>query len=134
MIIALFPKIQKEESKNLAHQVIGFLTKNNATVVVEDDKAAELGAPPLSSIDPKSIEILITMGGDGSILRAFHQHSGQNAAILGINLGHLGFMADVQISEIIPCLQDLINGAYTIQERIMIDGKSNNGDSLSRHQ
>ncbi len=130
MIIALFPKIQKEESKNLAHQVIEFLTKNNATVVVEDDKAAKLGASPLSSIDPKSIEILITMGGDGSILRAFHQHSELNAAILGINLGHLGFMADVQISEIIPCLQDLINGAYTIQERIMIDGKSNNGDSF----
>jgi NAD+ kinase len=128
MKIALFPKIQNDESKKLALQVIEFLSKNGVSVVVEDDKASELGMPSFSSTDPQSIDILITMGGDGSILRIAHQYSDLNAAILGINLGHLGFMADVQISEIIPCLEDLLNGSYTIQERTMIDGKSNQGD------
>ncbi len=130
MILALFPKVQKDDSKKLALQVIEFLTKNNATVVVEDDKAEALGAPPLSSIDSKSIDILITMGGDGSILRVAHQYSDLSAAILGINLGHLGFMADVQMSEIIPGLQDLVDGAYTIQERLIIEGESNSGQQF----
>ena len=130
MKIALFPKTQKDESKKLALQVIEFLSKNGVSVVVEDDKAKELGMPSFSSSDPQSIDILITMGGDGSILRIAHQYSELNAAILGINLGHLGFMADVQISEIIPCLEDLLKGSYTIQERIMIDGKSSQRDSF----
>ena len=130
MIIALFPKIQKEESKRLAHKVIDFLKKGNASVVVEDDKASALGAPSLSSVKPEEIQFLITMGGDGSILRVAHQYSHLEAAILGINLGHLGFMADVQISEIIPGLEDLLNGAYTIQNRIIIEGTSSHGKSF----
>jgi len=130
MIIALFPKIQKEESKRLAIKVITFLTKGKATVVVEDDKASALDAPPLSSVNPEEIQFLITMGGDGSILRVAHQYSHLDAAILGINLGHLGFMADVQISEIIPCLEDLLNGAYSIQNRIIIEGTSSHGKSF----
>jgi len=109
MKIALFPKVDKDESKKIAVQVSDFLSENGVSVVVEDDKAKALEMPSFSSVDPESIDVLITMGGDGSILRVAHQHSDLNAAILGINLGHLGFMADVQISEIIPCLKDLLN-------------------------
>jgi len=124
MKVALFPKVQEEDSKKLAQEVLNFLTKHQVEVVVEDDKAGELGAPTLSSADPHSIDILITMGGDGSILRVAHQYSSLDAAILGINLGHLGFMADVKISDIIPGLENLVNNRFTIQERVMIEGES----------
>lgn len=124
MKVALFPKVQEEDSKKLAEEVLDFLSKHQIEVVVEDDKADMLGALPLSSADPNSIDILITMGGDGSILRVAHQYSNLDAAILGINLGHLGFMADVKISDIIPGLENLVNNRFTIQERIMIEGKS----------
>lgn len=130
MIIALFPKIQEEESKRLARKVIDFLSKGKATVVVEDDKASQLDMPSLSSVKPEEIQFLITMGGDGSILRIAHHYSHLDAAILGINLGHLGFMADVQISEIIPGLEDLLNGAFTIQNRMIIEGKSSHGETF----
>ena len=126
MKIALFPKVQEEDSKKLAEEVLGFLSQHQVEVVVEDDKAGVLGAPTLSSADPKSIDILITMGGDGSILRVAHQYSNLDAAILGINLGHLGFMADVKISDIIPGLENLVNNRFTIQERVMIEGESSN--------
>lgn len=124
MKVALFPKVQEEDSKKLAEEVLDFLSKHQVEVVVEDDKADVLGALPLSSADPNSIDILITMGGDGSILRVAHQYSNLDAAILGINLGHLGFMADVKISDIIPGLENLVNNRFTIQERVMIEGES----------
>ena len=124
MKIALFPKVQEEDSKKLAEEVLDFLSKHQVEVVVEDDKADVLGALPLSSAEPNSIDILITMGGDGSILRVAHQYSNLDAAILGINLGHLGFMADVKISDIIPGLENLVNNQFTIQERVMIEGES----------
>lgn len=130
MKIALFPKIEKDESKNIALEVATFLSQKGAEVFVEEDKASALNLSPLSKADLSSIDILITMGGDGSILRVAHTYAKLKGAILGINLGHLGFMADVQISEIIPCLEDLMNGAYTIQKRTMIDGVSSHGNSF----
>ena len=47
-----------------------------------------------------------------------------DAAILGINLGHLGFMADVKITDLIPALNNLISKKFTIQERLMLEGES----------
>jgi NAD+ kinase len=104
--------------------------QKGADVFVEDDKAGALGLPPLSEGDPKTIDILMTMGGDGSILRVAHTYTGMSGAILGINLGHLGFMAEVQISELSCCLEDLMRGAYTIQKRTIIDGVSSHGKTF----
>lgn len=130
MKIALFPKVHEKESKRLALEVLNFLAQNKVEVVVEDDKAKDLNAPPLSSIDPQSIDILITMGGDGSILRVAHKYSHLKGAILGINLGHLGFMADVKISDITPALENLVNNRFSIQERIVLEGTSSSNEEF----
>ncbi|MBF5059235.1 NAD(+)/NADH kinase [Candidatus Neptunochlamydia vexilliferae] len=130
MIIALFPKVHEKEAKKLAEEALAFLTKKGCQVVVEDDKAEALRTDPLSSVDPQSIEVLMTMGGDGSILRVAHQYSHLSGAILGINLGHLGFMADVPIPDMLSSLEDLVSGAYTIEERLMFEGKSSGGQTF----
>jgi len=129
MIIAIFPNIQKRQSKNLAIGIREFLSGHGVTVVAEDAEAQEIGARALSEIDPKEIEFMISMGGDGTILRLVHKYEGLTAAVLGINLGHLGFMADVPINEIYPSLQDLINGAYKVDERIIVQGESLKGET-----
>jgi NAD+ kinase len=128
MIIALFPNAQQKQSKNLAIGIREFLAGHGVTVVVEDEEAASIGATPISKVDPKEIQFMISMGGDGSILRLVHKYAHLNAAVLGINLGHLGFLADVPVPDIYPSLQDLISGAYHIEERVMIQGETLHGD------
>jgi NAD+ kinase len=128
MIIALFPNTDKKQSKNLAIGIREFLSNHGVTVVAEDEEASQIGAKPMSEIDLKEITFMISMGGDGTILRLVHKYETLDAAILGINLGHLGFMADVPISDIYPSLQDLINGAYTIHNRVMVHGEMLNGE------
>jgi NAD+ kinase len=128
MIIALFPNVSKKQSKNLAIGIQEFLSNNGITVVAEDEEAKIINAKPLSSVDPKDIRFLISMGGDGTMLRLAHKYENLDAAMLGINLGHLGFMADVPIADIYPSLQDLINGSYKIHERVMIQGESLQGE------
>ncbi|NGX39741.1 MAG: NAD kinase [Chlamydiae bacterium] len=122
MIIALFPHSQKKESKHLAIGIRDYLTARGATVLAEDPIAEDIGATPLSSVDPTKIDFLLSMGGDGTILGLVHKYSHLDAAIIGINLGHLGFMADIPVSDIYPSLQDLLSGEYTIDERLAIDG------------
>lgn len=121
-IIALFPNEQKEQSFRLATEIAKFLQQKGVTVVAEDEKAAQIGAVPISSVDPKKIDFLIAMGGDGTILRLTHKYAHLDAPILGINLGHLGFMADIPTSDIYPSLTDLLAGAYTVEHRLMIEG------------
>jgi len=128
MIIAIFPNTSKAQSKNLAIGIQEFLTNHGATVVAEEEEAKQIGVKSISEVDHKEIKFLISMGGDGTILRLVHKYEQMNAPILGINLGHLGFMADIPISDIYPSLQDLINGAYKIDERLMIQGVTSHGD------
>jgi NAD+ kinase len=123
MIIALFPNEKKQPSFELAIQIRKFLEEQNVQVVAEDEKAKVIGALPLSKIDQSQIKFLISMGGDGTILRLCHRYAHLNAAILGINLGHLGFMADIPATDIFDSLFDLLNGAYTIDERLMLEAK-----------
>lgn len=129
MIIALFPNAQIQNSKSLAIAIREFLTTHKITVVCEDAEAKEIGAIPLSEIDPKTIDFMISMGGDGTILGLVHKYEALNAAILGINLGHLGFMADVPLVDVYPSLQDLISGNYRIEERVMLQGGTPHGDT-----
>lgn len=128
MIIALFPNTNKKQSKNLAIGIQEFLTNHGITVVAEDEEAKIINAKPLSTMNPKDIRFMISMGGDGTILRLIHKYENFDSAILGINLGHLGFMADIPIADIYPSLQDLINGAYKIHERVVIQGESLHGE------
>lgn len=128
MIIALFPNTSKKESKTLALGIVEFLSNQGVTVVAEDEEAPLINAKPLSSVDLKEITFLISMGGDGTMLRLAHQYEHLDAPMLGINLGHLGFMADVPISDIYPSLQDLLNGSYKVHERVMIQGESASGN------
>ena len=122
MMIALFPNEKFKQSYELATAIRIFLENQGVTVVAEDEKSAIIGAKPLSSVDSKQIKFLISMGGDGTILRISHRFSHIDAPILGINLGHLGFMADVPASDVYPSLTDLLNGKFTIDQRLILEG------------
>jgi len=122
MHIAIFPHPRKRESKNLAIGIQEYLSSRGATVFSENDMAETIGATPLSQIDLNSLDFLLSMGGDGTILNLVHKYADLEAAVIGINLGHLGFMADIPVTEIYPSLQDLITGQFVIDERLTIDG------------
>jgi NAD+ kinase len=128
MIVALFPSRTHKDALKLAEKVISFFDKHKVHVVVDDEFAKVLNKPLLSETAPTDIHLMISMGGDGAILKRTHQYHGIQAPILGINLGHLGFMADIPLSEIEESLTDLINGEYTIQNRLILEGETTQGE------
>lgn len=130
MIIVLFPNPTKKQSYDLAVGIQSFLSDRGVTVVGEDEECEKFNAKPLSSIDPEKIDFIIAMGGDGTILSLSRKYAHIDAGILGINLGHLGFMADIPIADIYPSLADLLEGKYSIQKRLMLQGVSAKNDLL----
>lgn len=113
MKTALFPN----SNLDIARDIVKYLKSRSIPVF---SPSSEIGAEPLGSID--EIELMISMGGDGTILHLAHEYPDTNAAILGINMGHLGFMADVPREDIFPSLDDVLAGNYTIENRLIIDG------------
>jgi len=124
MIIALFTNTSKQQHRQLTIGVIEFFKTHNVTIVMEDKQAQDFNTKKISDVDSSKIHSMISMGGDGTILQLLHNYSHIPAPILGINLGHLGFMADVPISDIYPSLSDLLAGNYKVHDRLMIDGLS----------
>ena len=74
----------------------------------------------------KDIDLAIIVGGDGTILRAARFYAPLNVPIFGINVGRLGFLAQVKVDEIESGLEKLINNDYKIDERLMISFGENN--------
>lgn len=66
------------------------------------------------------LDLLVTLGGDGSILRAARMAARHGVAILGINLGRLGFLAELEPGEWNACLPRLLAGEYWLEGRMML--------------
>lgn len=128
MIISLFPNEMKSDSLKIASEVCHFLKEQSVDVVAEESLASRIGAKPLSSVNLNQIDFRISFGGDGTILRLVHRHPLLQSPLLGINLGSLGFLADIPLNAIYPSLQDLLDGHYTIQKRMMMEGKTTRGE------
>ncbi|MBA3815739.1 MAG: NAD(+)/NADH kinase [Parachlamydiaceae bacterium] len=122
MKIALFPNTQKAHSIEIGRSIQEFLQNRGILVFAEDEVAAQMHASPLSDATPASIDFIISMGGDGTILRLVHKHPELHAPILAINLGSFGFMADIPLNAIYPSLENLLAGKYTIKHRMMMEG------------
>lgn len=122
MRIALFPNLTKPGSLQISLDIRDFLQKKGVLVVTEEEKAKALSIPSLSTVHPSEIDLLISLGGDGTILRIIHANPDIQAPILGINLGSLGFMADVQIQDTYEALQAIIEGRYIVHERVVVEG------------
>lgn len=71
----------------------------------------------------KSMDILIVLGGDGTILRAAGAISGYNIPILGINTGNLGYLSSIELKDLEYAVAKIRNGEFDIENRLMLECK-----------
>ena len=100
--------IVANESKDTAlafsHEIRGFLEARGVTVLSEGQKA----------------DLWIVLGGDGTMLRAAHQAAILDVPLMGINLGNLGFLTDVDRQDGFVALENYLSGRYESQKRLML--------------
>ena len=68
-----------------------------------------------------ALEIGLVLGGDGTILRAAELLRGSNCPIVGVNLGHVGFLAEMEHHDLSATLEQVLTGEYTVEERMTVD-------------
>jgi NAD+ kinase len=89
----------------------------------KDADALNIGGPYLTPEEGHKVHCVLTLGGDGTILRAARYFASQNIPLLGINMGTLGFLTEVEVSEIDNALEKLRAGSYWIENRMMIQAE-----------
>ncbi|AKU90270.1 NAD kinase [Vulgatibacter incomptus] len=105
-----------------ARELAAWLVERGLEVFVEAVSDEDFGAPavPASELKEKS-ELLVVLGGDGTLIHAATLLEGKPTPILGVNMGSLGFMTEVPLPELYPMLESVLEGDYTVDERMKLD-------------
>ena len=126
--IILYPNPDRDIGYNMMRRV-GDMLKNCSKQIVfcpvfDDDESAKIPPPGFEAAELAdmlpSAEMIITFGGDGTILRAARAAAGLDVPILGINLGGKGFIAELEIDDIV-LIDSVATGEYEIEDRMMLD-------------
>ena len=113
-------------------QVVDVLARH-AEVLVHclnfDEPLKEISSVPLDQLVEEA-ELVISLGGDGTLLTAARALADKNTPLLGINLGRLGFLADVSFENFESYIESVVAGRYSVEERFFIEGKFYRDDEL----
>lgn len=112
----------KEDAKIVADRVSGILISKGCEAVKNETLMVE---PPYLYTDPKNLpkdtECIIAIGGDGTLIRAARDTAGLDLPLIGINTGHLGFLAEIEQDELECQITKLIKDEHYIEDRIRLD-------------
>jgi len=130
MKVAIYGQYYQNSTEPIIRDIFVFFNNNNVELVIEADflkilYEKKIVAKPYNTFSSysdldESFDILISIGGDGTILRAATLVRDSGIPILGINAGRLGFLASVQKDNIESFLQFVIEKNYTISERTLL--------------
>ncbi len=123
MKIGIVPNIEKDTNFELTNDIAKWLSERDIEVFLDDNISKILGRPEFgmdeAEIYSKS-DVIIVLGGDGTLLKVARQSAPYNVPLFGINLGFLGFLTEVETSDMYPALETLISGDYEIEKRLML--------------
>ena len=124
-VVALSATSQNERVLSIARQCNEVLT-NKGINVLFDESLSKLKTKKFSISSTQNIiskaDLLIAIGGDGTMLNCSRKYGSRGIPVLGINLGNLGFLADIDPKDITSSLLKIIEGDFTEDHRFFLEG------------
>lgn len=129
-LVVVFAHTGREDAMTIAREVCAQLESAGVTPVINGDDLADLSeffAPerfPAQAVTAESLakaELALVLGGDGTILRAAEEVREFNIPLLGVNLGHVGFLAESERADLANTVEWVVRREYTVEERMTID-------------
>ena len=133
--LGVFPNLPKEKVRALLPKLVEFCRAEEIPVVFPREIAESFGVPGYDQEDPGSLAQLsmaLTLGGDGTILRAARYVTQLNIPLLGVNMGKLGFLTEVAAPDLYPALLKIKRGEYILEKRNMLQLTVWQGEKMTR--
>lgn len=134
MTIAIFGNALKANTLIEVRHILQFMTERGVHVMLSQELRQELdlreypsfpenwdGEKQPENIYGEPIDFALSVGGDGTFLTSAAAIGNKNIPILGVNCGHLGFLAEVQTNDLDAILNQLVAGQYTIEQRSLLN-------------
>lgn len=120
--IGLIINRDKEQIVQIGRKVIALLQKQSVQAVAIGAEAEALQIPSVSLEQfCNTVQMVLVIGGDGTMLRAARTVYGTEIPILGINQGYLGFLTEVEVEHLETALEELFAGGYQVEHRMMLN-------------
>jgi NAD+ kinase len=135
--IAIFAKVHDPRCQGVAEELIRWLEARGLVPLVEAHLARHLpegGGMEREQI-PAQADLVVVLGGDGTLISVARLIGNQGVPILGVNLGSLGFLTEITLEELYPVLERCLDGDYRLSGRMMLDTVvERDGREIARHQ
>ncbi len=114
----------KRDSAEAVAAVLGWATRRGIQVLGIETEIRRLNCAAIGVTDTelgRRCDLVVSLGGDGTMLRAMRLTDRQRASVLGVNLGKLGFLAEIDVPELAWALSAVDAGEYSIEPRLAVD-------------
>lgn len=131
--ILIVPNPYKDKNLSITQKIISFLMEHGNEVFLPMDYVSYEGINSYCIKEPaelSNIDFAIVLGGDGTIIRTSRKYLKYQFPVLGINMGNLGFLAEIELTNLDEALESVLNGNYSIDERMLIQATYEEGERL----
>ena len=123
--IAIVAKVHDPRCLGVAEELIDWLAVRGITSSVEDHLSKRLKRPEAaeradSSDIVREADLVVVLGGDGTLIAAARLVGERELPILGVNLGSLGFLTEITLDELYPSVERCLKGDFEVSERLML--------------
>ena len=128
MQIAVFPNISKRRSGEIVDRIFNFYRNKDVRLVMPATEARQFRKEEygLPCVERVHIDMALSIGGDGTLIGVCRRFREQGVPVCGINLGTLGFLADIEPRELESRLAKILVGEYIVENRLLLSGFTSN--------
>ena len=122
-VVALVVHRQRREALSVAQQAATWLRERGHEVRMAPEEADELDLRDCAC-DPEKLaaglDLAVSLGGDGTILRTVELVAREGVPVMGVNIGHLGYLTELEPAQLPDALDRFLSGSHDIEERMML--------------
>ena len=130
-VISMMLHPERSASHQLATQLADHLIGEGNIVRFSQSEATAIGRPELGctlEMLADSVDLAVSIGGDGTMLRTFERVARQSIPVLGVNVGDLGYLTEFEADEAKGAIEAALNGALPVEERLMVQSRIERAD------
>ena len=128
--ILLVTNTRREEAVRVARETAHSLMARGLAVRAPEDEWVALDIPEVTAVDAvtegvaaRDCELVVVLGGDGTVLRAAERARGTGVPLLGVNLGHVGFLAELEREDLSEVVEAVVTRNYLVEQRMTVDAR-----------
>ena len=130
--VGIYAKKNHPDAEQIASDICERFKREQIEVLLEDSLAEQIGQVNSYAEEeiPELVDLIIVLGGDGTLISVARFVGEKNVPIVGVNLGRLGFLTEITRDELPEMLERLIADDYQVSDRMMLDASIHRNDNV----